>query len=153
MILRKQLVFPNIWTWGLEDNVLLERVRASGIKIVYPQFVHAQSNTKNIIGLWHGWDRLLNPDTGLQKLHYQKDSLWTMLSMKWNDVKLEDKIWMVNVTDFDVPITDKNPIVQNAKVQNSRLNRNFKSWRNRGAMKGQPKKRSTGGLLIKWGRK
>lgn len=151
--------FPNIWTWGLEDNVLLERVRASGMKIVYPQFVHAQKNTKNIIGLWHGWDRLLNPNTGLQKLHYQSDSLWTMLSMKWNDVKLEDKIWMVNVTDFDVPITDKNPIVKNAKVQNSRINRRFKSWRGLAQRQRQQqinkhaKQQGGGGLLIKWGRK
>jgi len=143
--------FPNIWTWGLEDNVIYERVRAIGMKIVYPQFVHAQSGTKNIISLWHGWDRLLNPNTGLQKLHYQKDSLWSMLSIKWDDVKLEDKIWMVNVTDFDVPITVKNPIVQNARVANSRVNRNFKNWR--GAMRGRVKKKSTGGLLIKWGRK
>ena len=59
------------------------------MKIVYPQFVHAQTNTKNIIGLWHGWDRLLNPDTGLQKdALSSSDSLWTMLSMKWNDVKI-----------------------------------------------------------------
>ena len=130
------------------------------MKIVYPQFVHAQKNTKNIIGLWHGWDRLLNPNTGLQKLHYQRDSLWTMLSMKWNDVKLEDKIWMVNVTDFDVPITDKNPIVKNAKVQNSRINRRFKSWRGLAQRQRQQQQinkhmnqQGRGGLLIKWGRK
>jgi hypothetical protein len=99
--------------------------------------------------LWHGWDRLLNPNAGLQKLHYNVDSLWTMLSMKWNDVKLEDKIWMVNVTGFDVPINERNQTVQNARVQNSRINRSFKSWRNQG----QSRKKSTGGLLIKWGRK
>ena len=103
--------------------------------------------------MWHGWDRLLNPDTGLQKLHYKADSFWTMLNIKWNDVKLEDKIWMVNVTGFDVPITEKTPTVQKAKVQNSRINRTFKSWRNQEALKRQPKKRSAGGLLIKWGRK
>jgi len=140
--------------------VLHERVRASGIKIIYPQFVHAQAHTKNIIGLWHGWDRLLNPNTGLQKLHYHSDSLWTMLSIKWNDVKLEDRIWMVNVTNFDVPITDKNSIVKNARVQNSRINRNFNSWR--GVMRKQQQQqqlkkhqqqRGRGGLLIKWGRK
>jgi hypothetical protein len=83
-----------------------------------------------------------------------------MLSMKWNDVKLEDKIWMVNVTDFDVPITDKNPIVQNAKVQNSRINRSFKSWRGLARRQQQQQQinkhknqQGRGGLLIKWGRK
>ena len=140
--------FPNIWTWGLEDNVLFERVRASGLKIVYPQFVHAQTDTKNIISLWHGWDRLLNPDTGLQKLHYTKDSLWTILNIKHNEVKIEDKMWMVNITNFTVPITDKSTIVKNARISNSRINRSFKSWRQR---ESRPKQR--GGLLIKWGKK
>ena len=71
--------------------------------------------------------------------------------MKWNDVKLEDKIWMVNVTSFNVPITDKDSSVKNARVQNSRLNRKFNSWRDR---QSQPKqKQGKGGLLIKWGRK
>jgi hypothetical protein len=141
--------FPNIWTWGLEDNVLLERVRAVGLKIVYPQFVHAQSDTKNIISLWHGWDRLLNPDTGLQKLHYTHDSLWTILNIEHNEVKIEDKIWMVNITNFTVPITDKSSIVQNARVLNSRVNRTFNSWRGKRA---KPRRRG-GGLLFKWGRK
>lgn len=83
------------------------------------------------------------------------DSLWTMLDMKWNDVKLEDKIWMVNVTSFDVPITDKNSSVKNARVQNSRINRKFKSWRDMqsGQQQQRKKQQGRGGLLIKWGRK
>ena len=113
--------------------------------------VHEQANKKNIIGLWHGWDRLLNPDTGLQKLHFQKDSFWTILDMKWNDVKLEDKIWMVNVTNFDVPITDKHNVVKNARVQNSRIHRTFNSWRD--IQFQRKKQQGRGGLLIKWGRK
>jgi len=82
-----------------------------------------------------------------------------MLDMKWNDVKLEDKMWMVNVTNFDVPITDKNPIVKNARVQNSRINRNFKSWRGVMQVRQQQQinkrknQQGKGGLLIKWGRK
>ena len=142
--------FPNIWTWGLEDNVLLERVKSIGLKIIYPQFVHAQHNTKDIISLWHGWDRLLNPDTGLQKLHYTHDSLWAISKLTWNDVEEEPNIWMVNVTDFTVPITEKNTSVKNAVVQNTRTNRIFKSWRR---SQNPPPKRSGGGLLIKWGRK
>jgi len=157
--------FPNIWTWGLEDNVLHERVRASiGMNIVYPQFIHAQKDTKKVIGLWHGWDRLLNTNTGLQKMHYQRDSLWTILNMRWYDEKLEDKIWMVNVTNFDVPITTQDKMVRNARVQNSRINRNFKSWRKVEHQQRQQhhqqhqqhqrrRQRNKGGLLVNWGRK
>ena len=152
--------FPNIWTWGLEDNVLLERVLALKFRIIRNEFVHAQTQTKNIISLWHGWDRLLNPNTGLQKMHYQVDSLWTILNMNWYEERIEDKIWMIHVTSFDVPITEKNPIVQNARVSNSRINRSFKSWRgvekNRNNMRIQQQrhlKQGRGGLLVKWGRK
>jgi hypothetical protein len=151
--------FPNIWTWGLEDNVLMERARAVNLRIVRNQFVHAQTQTRNIISLWHGWDRLLNPNTGLQKMHYQKDSLWTILNMKWSEEELEDKIWMIHVTSFDVPITDQNPVVKSARVSNSRIHRNFKSWRreirknNNAILHKRQTQRGNGGLLVKWGRK
>ena len=151
--------FPNIWTWGLEDNVLKERAQAVNLRIVRTQFVHAQTQTKNIISLWHGWDRLLNPNTGLQKMHYQKDSLWTILNMKWSEEELEDKIWMIHVTSFDVPITDQNSVVKNARVSNSRIHRNFKSWRgeinknNHTILQRRQVQRGNGGLLLKWGRK
>ena len=83
------------------------------------------------------------------------DSLWTILNMNWYEERIENKIWMIHVTGFDVPITDKNPIVQNARVSNSRINRSFKSWRaeeKKMAMQGRFKQRK-GGLLVKWGRK
>ena len=121
--------FPNIWTWGLEDNIIHERVRALGIKIIYPQFVHAQNETKNIICLWHGWDRLLNPNVGLNKMHHQNDSFWSLSNVKYTNVELEDKISMVNVTNFSLPISVNAPIVKNARVVNSRTNGNFQSWR------------------------
>jgi len=151
--------FPNIWTWGLEDNVLLERVLAINLKIVRPQFIHAETQTKNIISLWHGWDRLLNPNTGLQKMHYQRDSLWSILNMKWDEEKIEDKIWMIHVTNFEVPITANDPMVKNARVSNSRINRKFKSWRgvinqrNTAMLNKKKRREGAGGLLLKWGRK
>ena len=93
-------------------------------------------------------------------MHYQVDSLWTILNMNWYEERIEDKIWMIHVTSFDVPITEKNPIVQNARVSNSRINRSFKSWRgveqNRNNMRIQQQrhlKQGRGGLLVKWGRK
>ena len=58
------------------------RVQAVKLKIVRNQFINAQTQTKNIISLWHGWDRLLNPNTGLQKFHHQRDSLWSMLNQQ-----------------------------------------------------------------------
>jgi len=79
--------------------------------------------------------------------------------VKWTEEQVEDKIWMIHVTSFDVPITAKDPMVQNARVSNSRINRNFKSWRgmirtrNNQIIKRQKAREGRGGLLLKWGRK
>ena len=92
-------------------------------------------------------------------MHYQKDSLWTILNMKWSEEELEDKIWMIHVSSFDVPITDQNSVVKNARVSNSRIHRNFKSWRgeikknNDAILHRRQVQRGNGGLLLKWGRK
>ena len=125
----KSAGFPNIWTWGFEDNILLERVQAVGLKIVYPQFIHAQHNTKNIISLWHGWDRLLNPRVALSKLHHFNDSFKTVRNLKYEPVYLKDNAWLININNFDVLVSIESPLVKNAKVTNSRLNRTFKTWR------------------------
>ena len=147
--------FPNIWTWGLEDNIIHERVRAAGLRIIYPQFVHAQLNTKNIISLWHGWDRLLNPNTGLSKHHHHRDSFWLISDIKYDEEKIENRISMINVTGFEVPITEKSHIVTQARVMNSRVHRSFKTWRGKeirfrqAQIQRRHKKR---GLLVNFGR-
>ena len=82
-----------------------------------------------------------------------------MLNIKWTEEQIEDKIWMIHVTGFDVPITTKDSMVQNARVSNSRINRRFHSWRNRITQRNnqirrkQNRREGGGGLLLKWGRK
>ena len=66
---------------------------------------------------------------------------------------------MIHVTSFDVPITDQNSVVKNARVSNSRIHRNFKSWRgeirknNDAILHRRQVQRGNGGLVLKWGRK
>ncbi|MHA2343760.1 MAG: galactosyltransferase-related protein [Candidatus Hodarchaeales archaeon] len=152
--------FPNIWTWGLEDNVLQERVIASGLKINRREMLNAKDDAYNIISLWHGWDRLINPKVGLQKIHYELDSLFTMKDIKWTEEKLEKKIWMIHVTSFEVPISSNSKDIRNARVMNSQKNMRFASWRgiedkrNREILqRNQRLKQSRRGLLINWRKK
>ena len=87
----------------------------------------------------------------IQKIHYNIDSLWTMKNIEWHEEKIQDKVWMINVTNFEVPITTNNQAVKNATVQNSRINRIFKSWRS--VRTNNIPRRRGGGLLLKWGKK
>ena len=41
--------FPNIWTWGLEDNILLKRVKKINIHIDYSNFVNIKTDYKKKI--------------------------------------------------------------------------------------------------------
>ena len=65
--------FPNIWTWGLEDNIVYNRCRRVGLHIDVQNRLHVQKDMKDIIGLWHGWERLINPNIH-NKMVYDKQS-------------------------------------------------------------------------------
>ena len=52
--------FPNIWTWGLEDNVLQKRCKNAGLKPDRTTFLQAGKDEYKLITLWHGWDRLID---------------------------------------------------------------------------------------------
>jgi hypothetical protein len=139
--------FPNIWTWGLEDNIIWERAKAIGLKVKYDEFLHAQNDADKIVSLWHGWNRLLNPDVGLSKTHYHRDSVWSIKNLRFYDEDIEDKIKMVHVMHFDVPVSPESHLVKNARIKNARHHRVFKSWR-REAIKKQTKNKGSKGLIL-----
>lgn len=142
--------FPNIWTWGLEDNIIWERAKAVKIPIKYDEFLHAQHDTNKIVSLWHGWNRLLNPDVGLSKTHYHRDSVWSIKNLKYYEEDIDDKIKMVHVLHFDVPVSHQSKLVKDARVKNARHHRVFKSWRNPNPQNKRFNKRS--GLVMNFGR-
>jgi len=40
--------FPNIWTWGLEDNIILKRAKINNIKVDYSKFIDIKERQKII---------------------------------------------------------------------------------------------------------
>lgn len=115
--------FPNIWTWGLEDNVLQKRVGLKNKRIIRPEFIHIEKNNKNIIGLWHGWDRLINPhieekgwrDTG-------RDGIRSLYNINMKVEKFTELFLEVNITSFETGESLNSPFVRGARIMNSREN-------------------------------
>jgi len=96
--------FPNIWVWGLEDNILLKRWQKIGGMMDRSQFLHATKDAHKMIGLWHGWDRLADKAiAGKYKHDTGYDGIRTIGGLNHTTRSLGDKADMVDVTHFTVP--------------------------------------------------
>ena len=120
--------FPNIWTWGLEDNVIQKRVLNAKFKINRTNFLHATKDEDKLITLWHGWDRLIN------KKIFQKftatsnyDGLRLIKNLRYIPEILFDNFSIIHVNHFE---TGENFKVasKDAKVMKSYLNREFEKF-------------------------
>ena len=121
--------FPNIWTWGLEDNILYNRSRAMRIRVDKSKRVCTQEGADNIIGLWHGWDRLINPNIHNKMAHDNgQDGISCLHHVKYNeDVFPENsRISMVHVNSFNTAESLSSPFVRGAKQANARFFATFK---------------------------
>jgi hypothetical protein len=115
--------FPNYWTWGLEDNVLLKRLLIKNKKIKYDNFVECQKDNKNIIGLWHGWDRLINDDLKKRADFRIKGMIEGINKLENIDYSVDiiDNLFIeLNIMKFDTGETTKSSYVKNAKNINAR---------------------------------
>ena len=122
--------FPNFWTWGLEDNMIQRRAEQYGKRIIRPQFVNIEKNNKNIIGLWHGWDRLINPHIEHKgRADRGQDGIRSLYRVGITPNKIDDLFIEVNVTSFQTGESLNSPYVKGARVMNARhaprLNRPF----------------------------
>jgi len=122
--------FPNFWTWGLEDNMIQRRAEQYGKRIIRPQFVNIEKSNKNIIGLWHGWDRLINPHIEHKgRADKGQDGIRSLYRVGITPNKIDDLFIEVNVTSFQTGESLNSPYVKGARVMNARhaprLNRPF----------------------------
>ena len=95
--------FPNIWTWGLEDNILLKRIKKNKIIIKYENFINAQNETNKIIYFNNNVKRFIN-----KKIHFkfETNSNYDGISLikKINfgkEHKLDNKIFMIDINYFE----------------------------------------------------
>jgi len=122
--------FPNIWTWGLEDNTILRRAEMFGKKVIRPQFIQIEKDNKNIIGLWHGWERLINPHIE-HKMQADKgqDGVRSLYRIGMTPINIDDLFIEVNITSFQTRESLNSPYVKGAIKTDTRgvprLNRPF----------------------------
>jgi len=119
--------FPNVWTWGLEDNILQKRCLTKKIRIDRSTFFQGGRDEKHMVILWHGWDRLINP-TIKPKFYATSDidGVGILKSVDYTFELQKDRMRMVNVSNFKTG--EKVELaVQNASIMNSRKNATFKN--------------------------
>lgn len=96
--------FANIWTWGLEDNILLKRSKIAGIEIMRDNMIMANGEIKreDIIILDHGNIRFIsdyiqnkyNYDTGL-------DGIQSLKNVNFDVFDINKNIKEVQVNSFE----------------------------------------------------
>ena len=146
--------FPNIWTWGLEDNVLLRRVHKFKKNVIRPDFVHTEKGNENIIGLWHGWDRLINSHVENKMKHDNGfDGIVSLTKIKFNPIDMTDTFIDLQILSFETGESLASPYVKGAKIRDARfvprLNQPFYAPRvKRGTAGTFGKKRGYGGMIM-----
>lgn len=145
--------FPNIWTWGLEDNMLLRRAEQYNKKVIRPEFVHLEKNNNNIIGLWHGWDRLVNPHIEHKgRADRGQDGIRSLYHLEINYKKIDNLFIEVNITAFQTGENLKSPFVRGAKQTDTRtiprLNKPFYIKKKRGTSGTFGKKNGYGSMAF-----
>jgi hypothetical protein len=117
--------YPNIWTWGLEDNILQKRCIQSGYSVDRSQFMSYGNNDNQLIILSHGWDRLIDVKIK-QKLDTNEttDGISIIKKITKTTEPINKDISVVNVQGF---LTGENSRVASrlAKMIDSRQNNKF----------------------------
>ena len=117
--------FPNIWTWGLEDNILQKRCIKAGYGVDRSKFLQGGANEDQLITLWHGWERLINKQI-LPKfnVHSDMDGITILKHIQYTTENIKNNIDIVNVTHFLTGERER-VAVRDAQMLNSRYNQTF----------------------------
>lgn len=94
--------FPNIWTWGWEDNIFYSRIKRNNFKINYSEFLDAYTDVHKLICLWHGWDRNINTKNIVQIQKYNNNNISSIVDLQYNEENIEKNILMINVNKFNI---------------------------------------------------
>ena len=113
--------FANIWTWGLEDNILMKRALKNKINIDRSEKVGITEDNKNIISLWHGWERFISPNIQSKFTNDDGvDGIGTLYNIKMeNAVQIEGEFYEVNITGFETGESLQSPYVKDAKMMHA----------------------------------
>ena len=108
--------FPNIWTWGLEDNILHKRSKNYKIKIDYSNFISI-NNRKQIVFLNNYEKRKINKKIYFKfEVNGNYDGITLIKNLKYGKKhKISDYIYMIDIDHFD---TGEDPKIYEKDVEN-----------------------------------
>ena len=111
--------FANIWTWGMEDNILQKRCKIYNKKIKREEFINYEKYDKNMIFLNDGSNRFISNNIQY-KYKYDDgiDGIRTISNIKIDEVKeFKKNIFEVNVDYFMIPERLDSIFVKNASFK------------------------------------
>jgi hypothetical protein len=117
--------FPNIWTWGLEDNIIKKRCLVNGYTIDRSQFIPYHLGDKKLIKLDHGWDRSIDLKIGKKYfINNFNDGISSLKQIKI-DSEIDSEIFaMFNITYF-ITDEDEQSATNKANILDSRIHNKF----------------------------
>lgn len=115
--------FPNIWTWGLEDNALKMRCDALNISINRDEFINIKDNARRekMIQLDHGYNRIISPNIESKLNNSPKvDGINSLYNIQYRVHSIDQHTEEVLVRTFETPEKFTSPLIKYAKELDSR---------------------------------
>lgn len=108
--------FPNIWTWGLEDNSIKLRCDKLNIQINRDEFIHYTESNK-IIELAHGSLRIISPNIEPKiYIDYKLDGITTLYNINYRPTSIATNIEEILIDYFETPETFSSPFIKYASM-------------------------------------
>ena len=107
--------FPNLWTWGYEDNLLQKRVLAANLKIDRSQFYPLMD--KNVFQMKDGLFRIVNRTEYDRVVNNTKEGIQSISNLQYTVEKIDDIYSYINITKFSTEII---PDIKQNKVHDLR---------------------------------
>jgi len=92
--------YPNLWSWGYEDNLLQKRVLAAGIQIDRSQFYPIMD--KNVFQMKDGLYRLVNRKEFDRVINNTPEGIQSITDLQYN---VDQESGFINVTNFSTGTT------------------------------------------------
>ena len=101
--------FPNIWTWGLEDNILLKRIKKYNMDIKYENFINLEKESNKIIFFNNYKKRFINKKIYFKfETNSNYDGISLIKNLKYGkEHKIENNIFMIDINYFETGENEK----------------------------------------------